>query len=216
MNPGGHVLTLDDMVENQSVSSDGADVLRAIAGSGRSFLVHALPQNAGKSTMVEAILAETAATVPRKDFYGTAEEAADLSAAASKGYLLVAEIGHHGRPGYLAGEEVPRVFDLVAGGYSLASSLHADSVDEVFGVLGANGVPTAAAATIPYLIKVRMLRNPAGTHVRRVVDEIFEITPSDTGEPTASLLYRWDGQTHGTPASWIEEPERHHRGRRGR
>jgi type IV secretory pathway ATPase VirB11/archaellum biosynthesis ATPase len=200
------VLSLDDLVENQSISPDGADVLRSIASSGRSFLVHALPRDAGKSTVVEAILAEAPPAVARKAFLGTADELASLLASATRGYLFVAEIGHHGMPGYLAGDEVPRVFELVAAGYSLASSLHADSVGEVFDVLAANGVPAAVAASIPYLVKLRMLRNPAGTHVRRVVDEVHQITPAEAGEPTAELLYRWDGETEGTHASWIEEP----------
>lgn len=207
------MLSLDDMVENGSIARDGAEVLRTIAGSGRSFLVHALPQNAGKTTLVRAILAEVAPSVPSTEFYGSEEEVRLLCESSIRGYLLVAETGHHGRPGYLAGDEVPRVFDLIANGYTLASSLHADTVDEVFEVLGMNGVPTAVAATVPYLIKVRMLRNPAGTHVRRVVDELHEITPFDDAEPTASLLYRWDGVTDDAAASWIEEPEPTHRGR---
>lgn len=207
------MLSLDDMVENESVSRDGAEVLRTIARGGRSFLVHALPQNAGKTTMVQAILAEAPPSIERTDFYGTEREVASLSGSATRGYLVVAEMGHHGRPGYLAGEEVPRVFELVAGGYSLASSLHADSIGEVFDVLSTNGVLAEVAASIPYLIKVRMLRNPARTHVRRVVDEIHEITLADDGEPKGSLLYRWDGLTDGTAASWIEEPEDNRRGR---
>jgi hypothetical protein len=210
------VLSLDDLVENQSVSRDGADVLRSIARSGRSFLVHALPRNAGKSTVMEAILAEAPAGFGRSAFLGTEEEAAALLASSTRGYLFVAEMGHHGMPGYLAGEEVPRVFELVAAGYSLASSLHADSVDEVFDVLAANGVPKAVAANVPYLIKVRMLRNAADTHTRRIVDEIHEVRPTGTGEPTAELLYRWDGTMDGTAASWLEEPADRHRGGRRR
>jgi hypothetical protein len=208
------MLTLEDMVENGSVSGEGADVIRAIAQSGRSFLVHALPQNAGKTTMVQAILAAADPSVPRSEFFGSEHEAVALSQAAERGYLLVAEIGHHGQPGYLAGDEVPRVFELVADGYSLASSLHADSVTEALDVLAANGVPPAVAASVPYLIKVRMLRNPANTHTRRVVDAIFEITPAGNGEPAATLLYRWDGHTEGTADSWIAEAERTHRGNR--
>jgi type IV secretory pathway ATPase VirB11/archaellum biosynthesis ATPase len=210
------VLSLDDLVENQSISREGANVLRSIANSGRSFLVHALPRNAGKSTVVEAILAETPPGVARTAFLGTEDELASLLASPTRGYLFVAEIGHHGMPGYLAGDEVPRVFELVAAGYSLASSLHADSVDEVCDVLGANGVPRAVAAGIPYLVKVRQLRNPADTHTRRVVDEIHEITSTGTGEPTAEVLYRWDGEAEGTAASWIEEPPNRRGGGRRR
>lgn len=210
------MLTLHDLVANRSISTDGADVLRAIARSGRSFLVHALPRSAGKSTIVQAILAEAPTTMDRIDFYGTEQEVASLSESPTRGYLVVAEMGHRGQPGYLADEEVPRAFDLVAAGYSLASSLHADSVDEVYDVLRTNGVPTEVAASVPYLIKVRMMRNPAGTHVRRVVDEIHEITPVADGEPAVALLHRWNALMDEAGASWVEEPEDHRSGRRRR
>lgn len=211
------MLTIDDLLANQSVSREGAEVLRTIAASGRSFLVHALPQGAGKTTTVQAILAAAPLATPRTEFLGTEHETAALTKSPARGYLLVPEIGHHGRPGYLAGDEVPRVFDLVAVGYSLASSLHADSVDEVHEVLGANGVPVDVAATIPYLVKVRVLRNEAETHVRRVVDEIHEIQISADRTPTSTQLYRWDGLSEGNATSWVEAPPRRHRdgGRRG-
>ena len=203
-------MNLDDLITNQSISPDGADVLRIIARRQQSFLVHALPRQAGKTTVVQAILAEVPPNVARHEFYGTKQEIANLSAAPMPGYLVVAEIGHRGRPGYLAGDEVPPVFDLLSSGYSLASSLHADTVEQVFDVLAANGVPPAVAASVPYLIKVGMLKNDAGTHVRRVVDEIHEITTSDSGEPSATLLYSWDGETAGARSSWTEELQHGH------
>jgi type IV secretory pathway ATPase VirB11/archaellum biosynthesis ATPase len=187
------LFTLSDLVANNTISATGADVLVAIAASGRSFLVHALPQNAGKSTLTDAILAEVPDTAPRHEFYGTEEEAAALAASPTRGYLLVAEMGHRGRPGYIANEEIVRVFDLVHGGYALASSLHADSVEEVFDVLRRNGVPTSAAVAIPYLIKVRVLGNPRDSSAQRVVESIHEVTPSADGGYADAVLYEWDG-----------------------
>lgn len=184
------MIGLRDMVANQSVSQEGADLLRTIGADGHSFLVYALPRNAGKSTMTEAILAETPASVPRQEFFGTEDEVASLSALPTRGYLVVAEIGHRGRPGYLAEEEVGRAFQLLADGYSLASSLHADSVDEVFDVLGRNGIAsTAAAAAIRYLVKVRALGDTEDPATPRVVEQIHQIASSGSQQ----LLYQWDG-----------------------
>jgi len=195
------LFTLPDLVANNTISTTGADVLGAIAASGRSFLVHALPQNAGKSTLTEAILAEVASTAQRHEFYGTEQEAAALAASPTRGYLLVAEMGHRGRPGYLANEEITRVFDLVRDGYALASSLHADSVEEVFDVLRSNGVPTSAAVAIPYLIKVRVLGNPRDPSTQRVVESIHEITPSADGGYDDAVLYEWAGLSSVAPTS---------------
>src|SRR5579875_1003373 len=112
------------MVGNGSVSAEGADVLRRIGAAGRSFLVYALPRNAGKSTLAQAIVAEAPTDVARREFFGSEAEVAELLANPGRGYVLVGEIGHRGRPGYLAGaDQVGRIFQLVAAGYSLASSL---------------------------------------------------------------------------------------------
>lgn len=191
------MLTLQDMTTGRSVSGEGAELLRSIGAAGRSFLVHARPRNAGKSTLTNAIVAEAPAALPRTEFFGTEQEVAQLSVAPTRGYLVVAEIGHRGRPGYLAGEEVPRIFELLAGGYALASNLHADTVPEVFEVLQQNGVsPRAAAAVIPYAIKVRALGDPEQPGTRRVVEQIHEITVGPDGGPAWSLLYQWDGSDH--------------------
>jgi len=189
------------MVASGSILPDGADVLREVGASGRSFLVYALPRNAGKSTLTNAILAEAPADVPRTDFFGTEDERAALSAASTRGYLVVGEIGHRGRPGYLADEEVPRVFALVADGYALASSLHADSPDEVFEVLARNGVDPQTAASVTYLAKVRALGDPNEPATPRIVEQVDEVTGVADGRPAVKRLYEWDGKTSPAPAS---------------
>jgi type IV secretory pathway ATPase VirB11/archaellum biosynthesis ATPase len=186
------VLTLDDMVANGTISDKGAEVLRGIGSTGRSFLVYAGPRNAGKTTLTNAILAEAPAILPRDEFNGTGPEVESLSAAPTRGYLLVGEIGHRGRRGYLAREEVTRLFQLLDDGYSLASSLHAESVDEVFDVLQRNGIaPAAAAAAIDYFIRIRALGDPHDPATQRVVEQIDEITSPDSSA-TRSPLYQRD------------------------
>jgi type IV secretory pathway ATPase VirB11/archaellum biosynthesis ATPase len=188
------LLTVQDLVENRSTTEEGAAVLRAIASSGRSFLVYALPQNAGKSTLTHAILAEAPSDLSQHDFLGTEKELRSLTDAPARGYVTVGEIGHRGRPGYLTGEEVVRAFELIEQGYALASSLHADSPDHVFEVLGRNGITPDVAAGVTYLVKVRVLGDPHAPDTRRVVEEIYEVVGADENGPVTSLLYRWDGE----------------------
>jgi hypothetical protein len=147
------LITLHDMVTTQAVSEEGADVLRKMALTGQSFLVYARPRNAGKTTLANAILAEA------------------LGAEATGGYLVVAEIGHSGRPWYLAGKEVVRLFDVLAD----------------------NGVDGAAASYVRYLIKVRPLGDPVELHTPRVVEEIHEVVPREGQAPTTFHLYRSSG-----------------------
>ena len=171
-------MTLDDLVANDTVPAAGAEVLRSIGAAGASFLVHSLPRNAGKSTVMEAVLG--ASTTSRRDFLGTADEVEALSAGEVEGYVVVAEMGHRGRPGYLAGEEIERAFDLAVLGFSLASSLHADTVDQVVEVFAANGVAASTlAAAVRYLIKVQPLGDPFDPATRRIIERVHRIDGAD-------------------------------------
>ncbi|GEM_PF-5156531 len=184
------MITLETMVEGNSIEPEGADLLMSIGEARESFLVYSLPRNAGKSTLVEAILAKVPAGCRRYDFTGTESETTRLLSQSPDGYLVVAEMGHRGRPGYLAGEEVARVFQLVNHGYPLASSLHADTVGQVYEVLSRNGVSVEEASTIRYLVKVQALGDPFDPGTRRIVEAIHEVSGVVGGEVHAIPRYR--------------------------
>ena len=174
------MLRLPDLVDNGTVSAAGADVLRDIGRRHQSFIVYSLPRNAGKSTVTDAILAEAPPATPRHEFLGTETERDALLARPASGYLVVAEMGHRGRPGYLAEEEIVRAFDLVAHGYALATSLHADTVDELVEVLARNGVTTSAlVAGVRFLVKVQPLGDPFAPDTRRIIEAVHEVTGVD-------------------------------------
>jgi hypothetical protein len=183
---------LGDLVANGSLEPAGADLLRAIGAGGHSFLVHALPRNAGKTTVTEAILAEAPSTSVRHDFLGSEAETEALLARPSGGeYLAVAEMGHRGRPGYLAGEEIVRAFDLAAHGYTLVSSLHADTVEQVVETFRSNGVDAATiAANVRYLVQVRVLGDdPFASDVRRRVERVHELAVDEVAGCRATVRY---------------------------
>jgi hypothetical protein len=183
------MITLDHMVEHSTVSSEGAALLREIGAQGASFLVYSLPRNAGKSTLTEAILAEAPPDLARHDFLGTEAEAAELLSRPAAGYVVVAEIGHRGRPGYLADDEVVRTFDLARHGYALASSLHADTVEQVYDVLGRNGVSGNVASVVRYLIKIQPLGDPFDHRTHRVVESVHEVIGVDGDRPLLAQRY---------------------------
>jgi type IV secretory pathway ATPase VirB11/archaellum biosynthesis ATPase len=175
------MISLDQMVERQTISAEGAALLRSIGTEGASFLVYSLPRNAGKSTLTEAILAGAPSDLARHDFEGTPAETAALLSRPADGYVVVAEIGHRGRPGYLADEEVVRTFELVNHGYALASSLHADTVEQVYAVLADNGVTASAVSGVRYLIKIQPLDDPFHPETRRVVEAVHEVKAGTDG-----------------------------------
>lgn len=182
------LFSLDEMVRAGSVTEEGAGLLRTIGAEGHSFIVYSLPRSAGKSTLVEAILAE-AAGHPRTEFLGTEEEVGRLSVLPNKGYLVVAEMGHRGRPGYLAQEEVVRAFRLARDGFSLATSLHADTLEGALDVLARNGVTGSEVAAVRYWVKVQPLGDPQDPTTPRVIEAIDVLAPV-AGLPRATNLYR--------------------------
>ena len=186
------MITLEDMVGSGSVAPEGAELLRQIGRTRQSFIVYAIPRNAGKTTLTQAILAASPPDVPIRPFLGGSDEV-ETFLDERRGYLTVAEIGHAGMPGYLVGEQVVRAFHLVSQGWALASSLHADSVDGVFEALWKQGVGDAVVA-IRYVAKVRALGDPNRPDTRRVVEEIHEVSGFDGPRAVTSLRYRWRGE----------------------
>jgi hypothetical protein len=185
----GDVLRLDDLTANGTVAAGGAELLRRVGAGVEPFLVYSKPHNAGKSTVTEAVLAEAPAGTDRHDFLGTEAERDDLPASPPSGYLVVAEMGHRGRPGYLAEEEIVRAFELVDHGYPLATSLHADTLDEAIGVLTGNGAALASIARVRWFVKVQPLGDPFDPATRRIVEHIHEVVGLDAGALRTEARY---------------------------
>ena len=185
------MLTIEDLIANGTVATDGGALLRRIGAAVEPFIVYSLPRNAGKSTVTEAVLAAAPPGTKRHEFLGTEAERDDLLAHdPPTGYLVVAEMGHRGRPGYLAAEEITRAFELVAHGYPLATSLHADTVGQLVEVLAQNGIAADQIAAIRYLIKVQPLGDPFAEDTRRIVESIDETAGvDDDGQLVTRRLY---------------------------
>lgn len=173
------MLTIQDLIDNGTIAPDGGELLRQIGAGVQPFIVYSLPRNAGKSTVTEAVLAAAPPGTARHDFLGTEAERDELRSGPPSGYLVVAEMGHRGRPGYLAGEEITRAFEVVEHGYPLATSLHADTVDQLVEVLTTNGVTPEQIAAVRYLVKVQPLGDPFAPDTRRVVEAIDETAGVD-------------------------------------
>ena len=176
------------------MSPEMAAMLAAAARERRSLLVFAVPRLAGKTTTMLAALDH----VPE----GTAvhelstESGPDLGIPdpPDGGYLLMHEIAQAPMPHYLWGEPVRRVFGaLRAGGFSLATVLHAGGLGEAFSIIiEQNEVPAADAALLDYAVHIRSLGPDWREPTRRVVAGLYEVTGAGGGGVAASLLHRWD------------------------
>lgn len=187
-------LTLTDLVANRTMSASVAATLREAARLRRSFVVAAVPRLAGKTTVVQAILAEAPRGTAIRTVGDDGLAIERLAAEARGGYLVVPEISQHPvTPGYIWGKPVRRVFNALGQGTALAAALHAPGVDEAFAMISqANGVPDAEAAHVELFVYLRSLGDDWQAPTRRVVAAVHEITGVTRGRPRTRLLHRWD------------------------
>jgi type IV secretory pathway ATPase VirB11/archaellum biosynthesis ATPase len=189
-------LGLDDLVANRTMSPDVAAALRATVRARRSFLVVAVPRLAGKSTVLQAMLAERPRAARVRTIAEDGDDVPALLAAAANGYLVVPEITQSAAmPGYIWGAPVRRIFKAIGDGVSLAATLHADGPDDAFvQICRGCGVPDVDAAKVSLVVFLRSLgrwEEPT----RRVVATVHEIAGVREGRPDARLAFRWDEAT---------------------
>jgi hypothetical protein len=157
---------------------------------GASFVFAADPPGAGKTTILTALLAfapedtvvyftrgwgETFDLPPTSDSYPT--------------YLLVNEMSDH-LPVYSWGPYVIRAFELLDEGYSLATTVHADTVADVIDQLEHEvGVPPAHIASLTFVVPLAITRREGGA-LRRVRD--VGLLSNGSGGVSYRSLASWD------------------------
>lgn len=175
------------------MSAEIAATLREAARSRRSLLVLAIPRLAGKSTVLEAILAERPTSAPLRTLARDGDDAEKLLAASAGGYFVIPEITQSGAmPGYIWGDPVRRIFAAAGSPAALAATLHADGPDDAFAqICGGCGVPDADASKISLVVYLRSL----GTWqepTRRVVQTVHAVDGVRHGRPQTRLVHEWD------------------------
>src|SRR3972149_4842704 len=122
---------------------------------------------------------ETFALPPRTDAHPT--------------YILVNEMSDH-LPVYTWDSYARRAFELLAEGYSLATTVHANTVDEVLAILRDEiRVPPEQIAGLTFIAPLHLSHGPQGTSRR--VREVAFIEPTADGEVAYRSIVRWDAGT---------------------
>lgn len=191
----GGELTIADLVGNGTMSAEMAGVLWAAVDQRVSFITVAVPQNAGKSTTGNVVLALRPPGVSLHPVGAELEEYERLQRERSGGYLIVAEFAPHMRRNYIWDEPARRVFDTLAAGYSLQGSLHAASaVDGFREITHGIGVSDERARTLKLVLYIEMLGDWRDPGVRRRLVDLYEVRGVEHGEPIGQSLFHWRQQ----------------------
>lgn len=168
------MLSLVDLLEDDSVSLPLAGYLAAAMRSGVSLLVGANPGGAGKTTVMCALLN----FLPDDVTLQAVEGRSALAQAEQTSPGATCYIAHEISPAthyyaYLWGRNAQTFFRLGAEGHLIASNLHADTLDETYSQLcDDNGVDPAHLAAVPLKIYLGTERN--GWSMRRWIHRVYE------------------------------------------
>jgi len=185
---GGRMLSLIDLLDAGTVDLPLAAYLAAVMRHGASLLVGARPGGAGKTAVMVALLnfLPNETTIRAVGSRAVLDMASQDPAPGATCYLAH-EIGAGFYYAYLWNEEARDFFALAALGHTIATNLHADTLEETRDQLCLeNGVAPAHLAAVDLKVYLRVDRSDRLTFRRRV-SHVYE---SDGA--TDRLLWRWD------------------------
>jgi hypothetical protein len=185
-------LSITEILQSGTMTPRIAALLWLAMERGASMILAADPPGAGKTTILTALLAFTQ---PDASVYFTRGwgETFRLPPPPKDGepatYLMINEISDH-LPVYSWGPYVQHAFELMAQGYALLSTMHADTVEGVIEQLTEeNDVPVAnigyLSFVVPLFVGVR------GGHRVRRVSEVGVLEPLGGSYDRHSVV-KWD------------------------
>jgi len=159
-----------------------------------SLILASEPPSSGKTTILTALFTflppETRAYFTRG--WGETFDLPALSDATPT-YILVNEISDD-LPVYSWGPYVVRIFELLAEGYSVGSTMHADTVEETIEQLEEVGVPRRHLAHLTFIATLRLVYG--GRRILRRLDEVALLGPGSSGQDDLSVtpVSSWDAE----------------------
>jgi len=195
-------LSIVELIESGDLDARTAALAWLTLERHGSVLIAALPQRAGKTTLLGALLDLLPPSQARVHLAGGAETFAFLGTTEPKRTLLVAnELSSH-LPVYLWGAQAIRAFAAVANGYAITGTLHADSAEGAIALLRDDcGIPAAQLARIGLIVVIAVVGEGERITARRVAGA-YRTLPRTAGPGTKPLV-EWDPATE----RWRHEPD---------
>lgn len=162
---GGRTLSFVDLIEAGTMTAELVAYCWTAVAHGASFLTAARPGGAGKSTLLANMLA---LLPPGEEIVTRGEDEGETE----RRCYLAHEIGAGHWCGYIWGAEVGR-FLAMAEGQRVASCLHADTLEEMYDILGGAplNVPEGVVRAVDLILFVHVLPGQ-----QRLVAAVYEAT----------------------------------------
>jgi len=181
-----------DLIQAGTIGVEmAACAMRAMA-KGASLLTAARPGGAGKTTLMAAILGLLPPGVPivTVDSARAIDEGLGRPVTEPACYLAH-EIGSGDWYGYLWGHDVADFFSMIDGERRIASCLHADTLEELTGILCSPPLRVAreALGRVGLILFMQVIPGPRG--YRRRVATFWEAD----GQGGHRMVFRWNAKT---------------------
>lgn len=181
-------LSIAQLIDQGALDSQLAAFLWIAMEQRASLIVAAEPKEAGKTTMLTALLdflRPEIEAIYLRGWYERFEFLEDERDPAAT-YLLSNEISSH-LPIYMWGRGVRRMFEAAQAGYGIGATVHAQNADGVLRLLSSYPleVPDSLLETID-LVLTLSFRRRAGKDLRRVMR--LELIESQSGRPAPRTL----------------------------
>ncbi len=186
-------MSITELIAAGNMDSRVAALFWVAMERGASMIVAADPPNSGKTTTVSALLSFTR---PDTAVYFTRGEGEPFAlptlSPAYDTYVLVNEMSDH-IPVYTWDDNARRVFELLAGGYRLATTMHDTSVEGVLGQLERElRIPKAHLAHLTFVVPMYIDR--LGQRLVRRIEEIAFLQPKSNGYSVTRIV-DWDRES---------------------
>jgi len=197
----GPRLSALELVVNKTMDLRLAALLWLVMEHKGSIIVAAGPQRAGKTTLLMASLDFLPPEVQQVTTRGMRENFGFLQDTDPKRtMILCAEISDHVPQYYMWGTRVARMFHAISQGYSLGATMHADTPQEVLGMLQSPplNIPAEHLARLTLIVNLRMAYGSGrdASIVRRVYTVCVPGPSADDSKPLpATIIARWNPST---------------------
>lgn len=195
--------TLLGLIGNHTLDSRTAALLWLLVEKKTSIVSAAMPQLAGKTTLLTTLLDFAPPQYDKILTQGMEEDFSFMkSTDPTRSYVMVPEFSNH-TPSYLWGDKVRTLFEALRGGHSMVATIHADTPEEALHML--EGFPVLIPPDLLHYTKVivnlKLLYDQEG--MARRVSRVTLVLPG----PKLVTLVDWQQSTD----SWshVDSTEAH-------